>query len=427
MLTFKFVEHYRPSATISGPVQPWPSFLISSNQISGLSTCMTWLGPNKHVSSVVNRLDMLTLFVEHYRPSATISGPVQPWPQFPYFQQLDIGFKHVCDMVGTQQTRAKCCQSIRHAYLVCRTLSAQCNHQRPSATMAKFPYFQQLDIGFKHVYDMVGTQQTRASVVNRLDMLTWSVEHYRPSATISGPVQPWPSFLISSNQISGLSTCMTWLGPNKHVSSVVNRLDMLTWSVEHYRPSATISGPVQPWPSFLISSNQISGLSTCMTWLGPNKHVSSVVNRLDMLTWSVEHYRPSATISGPVQPWPSFLISSNQISGLSTCMTWLGPNKHVSSVVNRLDMLTWSVEHYRPSATISGPVQPWPSFLISSNQISGLSTCMTWQGPNKHVSSVVNRLDMLTLFVEHYRPSATISGPVQPWPSFLISSNQISG
>ena len=339
MLTWS-VEHYRPSATISGPVQPWPSFLISSDQISGLSTCMTWLGPNKHVSSVVNRLDMLTWSVEHYRPSATISGPVQPWLSF---------------LISSDQIS-----------------------------------------GLSTCMTWLGPKKNVSSVVNRLDMLTRSVEHYRPSATISGPVQTWLSFLISSDQISGLSTCMTWLGPNKHVSSVVNRLDMLNWSVEHYRPSATISGPVQPWPSFLISSYQISGLSTCMSWLGPNKHVSSAVNRLDMLTWSVEHYRPSATISGPVQPWPSFLISSYQISGLSTCMTWQGPNKHVSSVVNRLDMLIWSVEHYRPSATISGPVQPWASFLISSDQISCLSTCMTWLGPNKHVSSVVNRLDMLT-------------------------------
>ena len=39
-------------------------------------------------------------------------------------------------MVGTQQTRVKCCQLIRHAYLVCRALSAQCNHFRPSATTA---------------------------------------------------------------------------------------------------------------------------------------------------------------------------------------------------------------------------------------------------------------------------------------------------
>ena len=39
--------------------------------------------------------------------------------KFPYFYQLDIGFKHVYDMVLTQQTRVKCCQLIRHASLVC--------------------------------------------------------------------------------------------------------------------------------------------------------------------------------------------------------------------------------------------------------------------------------------------------------------------
>ena len=177
--------------------------------------------------------------------------------------------------------------------------------------MAKFPYFYQLDIKFKHVYDIVGTPKNVSSVVNRLDMLTWSVEHYRLSATICGLLQTWPSFLISVKQISGLGTCMTWLGPSKHLSSVVNRLDMLTWSVEHYRPIATICGPMQPWPCFLISIHKISGLSTCMIWLESNKHVSSVVNRLDMPTWSVEHYRHIATICGTVQPWPSFLISSN--------------------------------------------------------------------------------------------------------------------
>ena len=93
-----------------------------------------------------------------------------------------------------------------------------------------------------------------------------------------------------------------------------------------------------------------------MTWFGPNKHVSRVVSRLDMLTRSVEHYRPTATICGTVQPWPSFLNSINYISGLSTSMTLLGPNKHVSSVVNRLDMHTCSVKHYRTNATIYGPV-----------------------------------------------------------------------
>ena len=57
--------------------------------------------------------------------------------------------------------------------------------------MAKFPYFYQIHIGFIHVYDMVGTQEKhKSSVVNRLDILTWSVEHYRPSATICGSVQP---------------------------------------------------------------------------------------------------------------------------------------------------------------------------------------------------------------------------------------------
>ena len=123
--------------------------------------------------------------------------------KFPYFYQLDIGFKHVYDMVGTQQTRAKCfnlldlptwsycimgtlqpfaaqcnhgqvsikyrisgllhvydmvwtqqtpikwCQSILHAYRVFRALWAQCNHLRYSATMAKFPYFYQSTLGFQ--------------------------------------------------------------------------------------------------------------------------------------------------------------------------------------------------------------------------------------------------------------------------------------
>ena len=121
----------------------------------------------------------------HQRPSATMA-------KFPYFQQLDIGFKHVYDMVGTQQRRVKCCQSIRHAYLVCRTLSAQCNHQRPSATMAKFPYFQQLDIGFKHVYDMVGTQQRRVKCCQSIRhaylicrTLSAQCNHQRPSATMA--------------------------------------------------------------------------------------------------------------------------------------------------------------------------------------------------------------------------------------------------
>ena len=297
-----------------------PSFNISINCTSGLSTCITWLGPNKDVASVVNRLDMLTSSVEHYRPSATISGPVQPWPSFLTSSNQISGLSTCMTWLEPKQTRVKCCQSIRHAYLVCRTLSGQCNnqcnHQRPSATMAKFPYFQQLDIGFEHVYDMDGTQTNTCQVLSIdqtcLPGLQKIIGHSATiNVTISGPVQPWPSFLISSNQISDLSTCMTWMGPKKHVSSVVNRLDMLTWSVEDYRHSAIISGPVQPWPSFLISSNQISDLSTCMTWLGPNKHVSSAVNRLDMLTLFVEHYRPSATISGPVQPWPSFLISSD--------------------------------------------------------------------------------------------------------------------
>ena len=119
--------------------------------------------------------------------------------KFPYFNQLDIGFKHVYNLVGTQQTCVKCCQLIVHAYLVCRALSAHCNHLWPSATMAKFPYFYQLDIGFKRVYDMVGTQQTRVKCCNRLDMHIWSVEHYWPSATICFSFHPWPSFLISIN------------------------------------------------------------------------------------------------------------------------------------------------------------------------------------------------------------------------------------
>ena len=55
--------------------------------------------------------------------------------KFPYFYRLDIGFKHVYDMAGTQQTLVECCQSIRYAYLVCRALSAQCNHIGPTATM----------------------------------------------------------------------------------------------------------------------------------------------------------------------------------------------------------------------------------------------------------------------------------------------------
>ena len=68
---------------------------------------------------------------------------------------------HVHDIVVTHQTRVKCFQSIRHAYLVCRALSAQCNHLRPSVTMAKFLLFLSIKsriLRILHVYDMVWTQ-----------------------------------------------------------------------------------------------------------------------------------------------------------------------------------------------------------------------------------------------------------------------------
>ena len=254
------VEHYRPSATISGPVQPWPSFLISSNQISGSSMCMTWLGTmhENHQTRVkccqlISNPNLvcrtLSAQCNDQRPSATMA-------KIPYFQLLDLGFKHVYDKDGSQQTRVRCCQSIRHAFLVCRTLSAQCNHQRPIATVAKFPYFQQFDIGLRHVYDMVGTHQTRVTCcqsITHADLvcrtLSAQCNHLRPSATMA----EFPFF----QSVDIGFKCMTQLGPSNYVSSVVDRLEMLTWSVEHYRPNAIICGPVQLWPSFLISSNQI--------------------------------------------------------------------------------------------------------------------------------------------------------------------------
>ena len=177
----------------------------------------------------------------HQRPSATMA-------KFPYFQQLDIGLKHVYGTVGTPRMCIKCYQSIRHAYLVCRTLSAQCSHQRPSATMAKFPYFQQLDIRFKLVYDIVGTKQTRVKCCQSIRhaylvyrALSAQCNHLRHSATMA----KFPYFqqydidfkhgyaMVGTQQIR-VMCCQSI----RHAYLVCRRLSAKCY---HYRPSATMA------------------------------------------------------------------------------------------------------------------------------------------------------------------------------------------
>ena len=219
-------------------------------------------------------------------------------------------------MVGTKKTRVKCCESIRHTYLVCRALSAQYNHLRRSATMAMFSYFYLLDIRFKHVYDMVGIQQTRvkccqsirhAYLVCRALSAQWN--HLRLSATMA----KFPYFHRSNLRFQGFNTCMTWFGPNKQVLSVVNLFYMLTGSLEHYGPSATICGTVQPWPSSLLLAIQsrVSGIKLVydMAWTQQTRVKFCQSIRPAYLICRA--LSAQIIVCGPVQPWPSFLISIN--------------------------------------------------------------------------------------------------------------------
>ena len=187
-------------------------------------------------------------------------------------------------MVGTQQTRVKCCQSIRHAYLVCRTLSAQCNHQRPSATMAKFPYFQRLDFGFKHVYDMVGTQQTRVKCCQSIRhayivcrTLSAQCNHQRPSATMA----KFPYFqLLDIRRVSG---------PNKHVKHVY---------VEHAQlgPNDMV-GTQQCCQSIRHAYLVCRTLNTCLTWFKCCQSIRHAYLVCRTLSAQCNHQRPSATMA----------------------------------------------------------------------------------------------------------------------------------
>ena len=321
MLTWS-VELFWPSTTISGPVQPWSSFLISSNQISGSSMSMTWLGIKKRVKCCqsIRHAYMvcraLSAQCNYQRACATMA-------KFPYFQQLDIGFKHVYDMVVTQQTRVKCCLSIRHANLVCRALSAQCNHLRPSATMAKFPYFQQLDIGFKHVYDMVWTPQICAKCCQSIRhaylvcrALSAQCNHLRPSATMA----KFPYFqqldIVFKHVYHMVGTQQTRAKCCQSIRHSYVLCRSLSAQCNHQRPSATMA----KFPYFQQLDiglrhvyDMVGTLQTRVTCCRSIRNAYLVCRTLSA---QCNHYQPIATICIPVHPWPSFLISSKQISDL---------------------------------------------------------------------------------------------------------------
>ena len=234
-------NHQRPSATMA----KFPYFQqldIGFKQLYGMiGTQQSRVKCCQSIRHAYLVCRTLSAQCNHQRPSATMA-------KFPYFQQLDMGFKHVYDMVGTKQTRAKCCQSIRHAYIVCRTLSAQCNHQRPGATMAKFPYFQRLNIGFKHVYDMVGTKQTRVKCCQSIRhpylvcrTLSAQCNHQRPSATMAKFPYFQPLDFGFKHVYDMVGTQQTRVRCCQSIRHAYLVCRTLSGQCNHQRPSATMA------------------------------------------------------------------------------------------------------------------------------------------------------------------------------------------